>query len=256
MCRSGNFGATKPRLLPSLRYGSLINNQPITVIITMKKIYSIVCVLALALIVGFGFSAQAQSYPSGCSSTAGYSTTSGASCNGATAIPAGCSSYTGFSTTTGNPCNGQTLTANGGTMVPLGCSTASGFSATTGASCGGVSGPNAYGGYYYPAGCSSTSGYSSISGMACNTVNSATVSTTAAGTYTYLPGCSSVYGYSSVTGLACSYSTFVAANPNPTDPGIPNTGAGSSMPAAAVAIALTALIAAFGAHRFIRSYKA
>jgi len=48
-------------------------------------------------------------YPAGCSSSTGFSTTTGLPCSGgSTTFPAGCSSSVGFSSTTGLPCTGTT----------------------------------------------------------------------------------------------------------------------------------------------------
>jgi peptidoglycan hydrolase-like protein with peptidoglycan-binding domain len=49
-------------------------------------------------------------YPAGCSSSTGFSTTTGLPCSGgsSTTYPAGCSSSVGFSSTTGLPCTGTT----------------------------------------------------------------------------------------------------------------------------------------------------
>ena len=54
---------------------------------------------------------------------------------GSVTFPAGCTSTTGFSTTTGMPC-----TSTGSTSYPAGCTSAVGFSPTTGASCAGTTG--------------------------------------------------------------------------------------------------------------------
>lgn len=51
------------------------------------------------------------SYPAGCSSTSGYSTTTGQSCASAGNLPTGCSSTAGYSPVTGAACNGS---SNGG----------------------------------------------------------------------------------------------------------------------------------------------
>lgn len=56
------------------------------------------------------------SYPAGCSSTSGYSTTTGMPCSGGTTLPAGCSSTAGYSSTTGAKCDGSTT---GTTTSPL-----------------------------------------------------------------------------------------------------------------------------------------
>ncbi|MDD5720843.1 MAG: hypothetical protein PHT16_00115 [Candidatus Pacebacteria bacterium] len=49
-------------------------------------------------------------------------------CSGGTTFPAGCTSATGFSTTTGLPCST-------GTTLPAGCTSTAGYSPTTGVSC-------------------------------------------------------------------------------------------------------------------------
>ncbi len=69
-----------------------------------------------------------SSYPSGCTSASGYSSTTGMSCAGGSTYPAGCASGSGFSSTTGAPCSG-------GGSLPAGCATAAGFSSTTGLPC-------------------------------------------------------------------------------------------------------------------------
>jgi len=48
-----------------------------------------------------------------------------------TGLPAGCSSTTGYSTTTGSPCSGTP----GTTVYPAGCISSTGYSSTTGVSC-------------------------------------------------------------------------------------------------------------------------
>jgi len=71
------------------------------------------------------------SYPAGCTSSTGYSTTTGMSCSTTTTYPAGCTSSTGYSTTTGMSCSTTTTT------YPAGCTSTVGYSATTGAKCDG-----------------------------------------------------------------------------------------------------------------------
>ena len=70
-------------------------------------------------------------------------------------FPPGCTSSVGFSTTTGVSC----ATPVAGSFPP-GCTSSSGFSTTTGMSCSVVSG--------LPAGCSSTAGYSPTTGVKCD----------------------------------------------------------------------------------------
>lgn len=82
-----------------------------------------------------------SNFPAGCTSNAGFSTTTGQSCAVSMTLPAGCTSTAGFSPTTGMSCS-----ASSG--LPAGCTSTSGFSPTTGMSCGsgstGVSGTNGY----------------------------------------------------------------------------------------------------------------
>jgi hypothetical protein len=52
------------------------------------------------------------SYPAGCSSTSGYSTTTGLPCTTTANFPAGCTSASGYSMTTGQACNGSTTGGN------------------------------------------------------------------------------------------------------------------------------------------------
>lgn len=88
-------------------------------------------------------------------------------------LPVGCSSTTGFSATTGLPCNSATTST-----FPAGCTSAVGYSPTTGASCAtGVAVMT------YPAGCTSAVGYSSTTGVSCATGTTTTpvVNNTAAG---------------------------------------------------------------------------
>ncbi|MCC7160281.1 peptidoglycan-binding protein [Candidatus Nomurabacteria bacterium] len=79
--------------------------------------------------------------PAGCSSTTGYSSTTGMPCSGGS-YPAGCASGSGYSTTTGLPCSGA------GTL-PAGCATAAGYSSTTGVPCTSTTGvaPSGTNGY-------------------------------------------------------------------------------------------------------------
>jgi len=69
--------------------------------------------------------------PEGCTSTTGFSPTTGHSCAETVTYPEGCTSTTGFSTTTGHPCS-ETVT------LPEGCTSTTGFSPTTGQSCAGT----------------------------------------------------------------------------------------------------------------------
>ena len=198
----------------------------------MKKIQSIV--LGFALVVSgvavLGSSAGAQSLPSGCSSTAGYSTTTGASCNNAVSIQSGCSSTAGFNTGTGAPCNGSTVSSNGGMPLPAGCASAAGISSVNSYSCNGATGLGVNSGIYYNLqGCNSTSGYSSVNGLPCNNISSVSIINGVA----YIPGCTSYAGFSSTTGLLCLLSAGVPNGSGagiPTTPSLPNTGLGKNAP--------------------------
>lgn len=52
-------------------------------------------------------------FPAGCTSTSGYSTTTGQSCASSGNLPAGCTSTSGYSSTTGAACNGTSTGSNG-----------------------------------------------------------------------------------------------------------------------------------------------
>ena len=71
-------------------------------------------------------------YPAGCTSAVGFSSTTGLPCSGAVTYPAGCTSAVGYSITTGLLCAGEAVT------YPEGCTSAVGFSPTTGLSCAGT----------------------------------------------------------------------------------------------------------------------
>ena len=79
-----------------------------------------------------------MSYPAGCMSTSGFSTTTGMPCTStgntsAGSLPAGCMSTAGFSPTTGMRCSES---------LPAGCMSTAGFSPTTGMGCSGGSTPS------------------------------------------------------------------------------------------------------------------
>lgn len=107
----------------------------------MKLFSSII--FSLFLISGIGFAAQAHAQVAAqCSTTGGYNTTTGMSCNGSTFVPVGCTSTAGFSANNGLPCNGSTVGVNGynGAVVGTnnylnGCTSVMGYSATTGYPC-------------------------------------------------------------------------------------------------------------------------
>jgi len=75
---------------------------------------------ANALIAG-GVTGTVTTYPAGCTSSTGFSSTTGQSCSGAvTTLPAGCTSSTGYSSTTGQPCStGSVAVVSGSFAVGL-----------------------------------------------------------------------------------------------------------------------------------------
>jgi len=58
-------------------------------------------------------SVPSTTYPAGCTSAVGFSTTTGLSCSGAVTYPAGCTSAVGYSSTTGLSCSGTTTVGAG-----------------------------------------------------------------------------------------------------------------------------------------------
>jgi hypothetical protein len=58
----------------------------------------------------------AGTYPAGCTSAVGYSTTTGQSCAATTTYPAGCTSAMGYSSTTGAKCDGATTGGSTGVL--------------------------------------------------------------------------------------------------------------------------------------------
>ncbi|KKP85926.1 hypothetical protein A3B84_01830 [Candidatus Nomurabacteria bacterium RIFCSPHIGHO2_02_FULL_35_13] len=98
----------------------------------------------------------------------------GASLSGVVAgFPAGCSSSSGFSSTTGVACNSVVASS-----YPAGCSSAMGYSPLTGVSCASVAAS-------YPAGCSSSAGYSTTTGASCSSGVASGPLAGTAGTVTY-----------------------------------------------------------------------
>ncbi len=61
-----------------------------------------------------GGTSTGGSYPAGCTSNSGYSTTTGMPCSGGSSVP-GCTSMTGYSPINGQPCNGSSSN-NGGAL--------------------------------------------------------------------------------------------------------------------------------------------
>jgi hypothetical protein len=188
--------------------------------------------------------ASAQTLPAGCTSSFGYSSSTGASCNGAATYPTGCTSTTGYNTLTGQPCNGAALTINGGAAYPAGCSSNSGYSVTTGQPCNYTTGVAPIGTTFYIPGCTSSSGFSTVSGQSCSTTVS---SAGMVNGYSLVPGCTTAMtGYSPLTGQSCYIAGAVV-----TTPGVPNTGANNPVNLAvfAASLALIAFGIAYGAKR-------
>ena len=82
------------------------------------------------------FAAVTTNLPAGCTSTSGYSSTTGVKCDSnvtTTTLPAGCTSTAGYSPTTGVKCDSTTTST-----LPAGCTSTSGFSSTTGDKCDGT----------------------------------------------------------------------------------------------------------------------
>lgn len=180
-----------------------------------NKFLSIVF-LSMLLVLGFGggfdvANAQVSSFPSGCTSTMGYSTATGLPCNGTgtatLSFMAGCTSIFGFSTTSGLPCNGG-ITA---TMI------------------------------MFP-GCFSTLGASTVTGLPCSGGVVA---------LSFLAGCNSIYGFSTVNGLPCNGTAtaiFVPGTgvPGLPIPGLPSTGAGGNAVRNIALLVGSGLISLFG----------
>jgi collagen type VII alpha len=98
------------------------------------------------------------------------------------ALPVGCSSTAGFSASTGLPCNSATVST-----YPAGCTSNTGYSSTTGASCATTVALT------YPAGCTSAAGYSPTTGASCATGATTSTGTLTAGTDGSITGSTSSY---------------------------------------------------------------
>jgi hypothetical protein len=165
-----------------------------------------------------------------------------------TTYPAGCSSSMGYSVTTGIPCSESSVmqtTPYSTAVPPAGCSSALGYSVTNGAPCSGTSTviPRFLGG------CSSALGYSTVNGVPCS--GSTTV-------LQWLKGCSSIYGYSTIDGMPCNGTLTVQNAPMttiPTTPGLPTTGSGGNALLYTLTLALSAIFAIAGSVYLIRNRK-
>ncbi len=69
-----------------------------------------------AKLAGLGGTTTPSDLPAGCTSTAGYSTTTGVKCDSGSSLPAGCTSTAGFSPVTGVACNSSANTGNTGNL--------------------------------------------------------------------------------------------------------------------------------------------
>lgn len=101
------------------------------------SLFAFVLLFGLATISPNKADAQVATFPAGCTSALGYSTTSGLPCNGtatATAIVAGCSTALGYSVTTGLPCSGSSVAI----QFLAGCTSVYGYSTVNGAACNGT----------------------------------------------------------------------------------------------------------------------
>lgn len=109
----------------------------------IKKIFSTVLFIFVFMFMGglinVGSVQAAETYPNGCSSSIGYSVTTGSPCNGSinNAIKdflPGCSSALGYSITNGAACSG----GNEALSYLAGCTSLMGYSIFTGAPCNGT----------------------------------------------------------------------------------------------------------------------
>lgn len=181
---------------------------------TIKKISFLAAAVILALGIFGAHTTKAQALPAGCTTTNGYSTTTGGACSGTTTYAAGCTTGAGFSATTGAACNNATLSSNGY------------------AGSAGVNG--------YLNGCTSTNGFSTTNGLACTTAfNNVMI-----GSLLAPAGCFSASGYSTVSGQICNLYADIG-NEEQT-PGLPTTGAGGNAAQNIALMLLTGAIALFG----------
>jgi hypothetical protein len=151
-------------------------------------------------------------FPAGCTSTSGYSTTTGTPCNGSTPVPTptpstvipitpvatfsipGCDSLLGYSTVNGQPCSGASgsWATPSSSLTTLSTPSASTGDSFTQSSFSSISAP------VLPAGCTSDSGYSTVTQESCSGIEALSYSAA-------LPqGCTSDSGYSITTGTPCS----------------------------------------------------
>lgn len=221
----------------------------------MKKFLSIAALSAL-FVFSFGANfvpvanAQVSSFPAGCTSTIGTSTTSNLPCNGTsvatTSFFPGCNSILGFSTTTGLACNGGASSIAATTFFP-GCTSVMGFSTVTGRPCsGGVALTSNF------IGCSSTLGSSTVTGLPCSG---------GLVPLSFLAGCSSIFGVSTINGLACNGTSSPVYDPglvlgvSDETPGLPVTGAGGNASTNMLLLLGSGVAAILGGLYLVRSKR-
>jgi len=112
-----------------------------------------------------------------------------------TGFVCGCTSTSGYSATTGNACDGSIPS------TVVGCSTTSGYSSVNGNACDGSTPTPAP---TYPAGCTSTSGYSSTNGEPCGGTTSAPTVTLTVSPNNVAYGGSSTLTWSSTNATSCT----------------------------------------------------
>ncbi|MDQ3075870.1 MAG: peptidoglycan-binding protein [bacterium] len=132
--------------------------------ITRAKITEVTCANSSAIILqssspstNYGNQISNNSTSTGLTSAGGNSLTISTS---SSLLLSGCTSTQGYSTTTGLACNGSQTT----TPTLPGCTSSSGYSSITGLACDGSQAINPA----LPSGCVSFQGYSTTTGLACN----------------------------------------------------------------------------------------
>src|SRR3990167_4000720 len=118
--RAGSSGSQVVSLQAALGVGADGSFGPITkaAVMAYQSSHGLVADGVVGPMTGasLGGVASGGSYPAGCTSTSGYSTTTGTKCDsGGSTLPAGCTSTSGYSTTTGTKCD------SGGSTLPAGC---------------------------------------------------------------------------------------------------------------------------------------
>ncbi|MFA5095612.1 MAG: peptidoglycan-binding domain-containing protein [Candidatus Paceibacterota bacterium] len=133
--RQGSSGAQVASLQSALGVTADGQFGPITkaAVVSFQSAHGLVADGVVGAMTGAALSGTVSgSYPAGCTSTAGYSSTTGLPCNSTSSLPAGCTSTVGYSPTTGVACSTVV------TGLPAGCTSTAGYSPTTGESCSGT----------------------------------------------------------------------------------------------------------------------